>query len=219
MDEIDERLQQLALEAQRHPPKSRTRRLALTRLVQIIQDSGKLSWRKSDCPQDVYDEALQEVWLYVFRKIDTYNPAKGPVMHWVNFVLKRRLIDAQKQQNKWGQEYSLDAPIKSVPSGNSNQSGMTYLDTVSQPEETPLLSQLVRRCIEDDADGLFASQHVKGHPQANFRRIALLYLDGNTWQETAIRVGLAPQKESTVQSFYWRWCRSFANLFKDYLRG
>jgi len=219
MEEWDEQLQQLALEAQHHPSKSRTRRLALTRLIQGIQESGRLSRRKYDCPQDVYDEALQEIWLYVCRKIETFNPAKGSVMKWVNFILKWRLIDAINRHTKKGREYSLDAPINSSPLGSVNQSGATYLDTVAQPKETPLLSQLVRQCIEEDPEGLFASKHVQGHPQANFRTIALLHLDGNTWQEVAVAVGLEAKKESTVQSFYWRCCRFFADKFQEYLLG
>ncbi|NEQ85485.1 MAG: hypothetical protein F6K26_36870 [Moorea sp. SIO2I5] len=45
MDELEERLQQLALEAQQHSPQTRGRRLALTRLIQMIQTSGRLSRR------------------------------------------------------------------------------------------------------------------------------------------------------------------------------
>ncbi|NEP01005.1 MAG: hypothetical protein F6K58_20560 [Symploca sp. SIO2E9] len=217
MDEVDERLQQLTLEAQQHPPKSRARRLALTRLIQMIQESGRLSRRKFDTPQEVYEEALQEVWLYLCRKIETYNPAKGPVINWVNFVLKRRLVDAKKRYTKCGREYSLDAPINSSSTSNVNQSG-THLDRVAQPEDTPLPSQLVRRCLKEDSDGLFTSKHIKGHSQANFRTIALLYLDGKTWQETAVAVGLQPNKVSTVQSFYWRCCRYFADKIKEYLQ-
>ncbi|NET59666.1 MAG: sigma-70 family RNA polymerase sigma factor, partial [Symploca sp. SIO2E6] len=207
-------LQQLALEAQQQPPKSRTRRLALTRLVQGIQESGRLSRKKYDCSQEVYDEALQEVWLYVFRKIDAYEP-RSSVINWVNSALKWRLIDALNRHTKKGRECSLDAPINSSP----NQSGMKYLDTFDQPEATLLPSQLVRRCIEEDPEGLFASKHVRGHPQANFRTIALLHLDGNTWQEVAVAVGLGAKKESTVQSFYSRCCRIFADKIKGYLQA
>ncbi|NER87086.1 hypothetical protein [Moorena sp. SIO3A2] len=217
MDELEERLQQLALEAQKHSPKSRGRRVVLTRLIQMIQASGRLSHRRYDTPQEVYDEALQETWLYVFKKIDTYEP-RGPVINWINSVLKWRLIDAKKRHTKGGKEYSLDAPINSSDGGKVNQSGMTYLDTVAQPEDTPLPSQLVRQCIEEDSDGLFASKHVKGHPKANFRTIALLYLDRKSWQQTAVAVGLKPKQASTVQSFYWRCCKYFADRFKEYLQ-
>ncbi|NES86644.1 MAG: sigma-70 family RNA polymerase sigma factor [Moorea sp. SIO1G6] len=218
MNELEERLQQLALEAQKHSPKSRGRGLVLTRLIHMIQASGRLSRRRYDTPQEVYDEALQETWLYVFKKIDTYQP-RGPVINWINSVLKWRLIDAKKRHTKGGREYSLDAPINSSDGGKVNQSGnMTYLDTVAQPEETPLPSQLIRQCIEEDSDGLFASKHVKGHPKANFRTIALLYLDRKSWQQTAVAVGLKPKQASTVQSFYWRCCKYFADKFKEYLQ-
>ncbi|AOX00227.1 hypothetical protein BJP34_12885 [Moorena producens PAL-8-15-08-1] len=221
MDELEERQQQLALEAQKlaieaqqHSPKSRGRRLALTRLIQIIQASGRLSRRRYDTPQEVYDEALQETWWYLCRNIDNYQP-RGPVINWINSVLKWRLIDAKKRHTKGGKECSLDAPINSSDGGK----GMTYLDTVAQPEDTPLPSQLIRQCIEEDSDGLFASKHVKGHPKANFRTIALLYLDRKSWQQTAVEVGLKPKQASTVQGFYWRCCKSFADTFKEYLQS
>ncbi|NET80614.1 MAG: sigma-70 family RNA polymerase sigma factor [Moorea sp. SIO1F2] len=217
MDELEERLQQLALEAQQHSPQTRGRRLALTRLIHMIQTSGRLSRRRYDTPQEVYDEALQETWLYVFKKIDTYKPT-APVINWINSVLKWRLIDAKKRHTKQGREYSLDAPINSSDGGKVNQSGMTYLDTIPQPEDTPLPSQLIRQCIEEDSDGLFASKHVKGHPKANFRTIALLYLDRKSWQQTAVAVGLKPKQASTVQSFYWRCCKYFSDTFKEYLQ-
>ncbi|NEP51558.1 MAG: hypothetical protein F6K65_23255, partial [Moorea sp. SIO3C2] len=51
MNELEERLQQLALEAQQHSPKSRGRRLVLTRLIHMIQASGKLSRRRFDTSQ------------------------------------------------------------------------------------------------------------------------------------------------------------------------
>ena len=218
MDKWDEPLQELALEAQRHPSKSPGRRIALTRLIQAVQQSSKLSRKKPDCPQEVYDEALQEVWLYVCRKIDTYHPEKGPVINWINFVLKKRLIDANQRHNKSGKEHSLDVPLSFSQSGNDNQSGMTYLDNVSRSDKNPSLSQLVRQFIEEDSDSLFVKKHIRGNPGANFRKIALLYLDGKTWKEIAIAVGLEPKKESTVQSFYSRSSRDFAETLKKYVQ-
>ena len=208
----DEQLQQLALEAQRHPPQSPARSRALTQLIQAVQQSGKLSRKKSDCPQEFYDEALQEVWLYVYHKIDKYHPEKEPVINWINFVLKRRLIDAHKRHNKSGKESSLDRPIA------SSQPGMTYLDNLPQPDKTPLPSQLVRQCIEDDPDSFFANRHIRGNPQANFRTIALLRLEGKYWKDIAIAVGLKPQQESTVRSFYSRSCKHFASILQKYLQ-
>ncbi|NEQ63089.1 MAG: sigma-70 family RNA polymerase sigma factor, partial [Moorea sp. SIO4A1] len=64
MDELDERLQQLALEAQQHSSR-RGRCLALTRLIQMIETSGRLSRRRYDTPEEVYNDALQETLLYV----------------------------------------------------------------------------------------------------------------------------------------------------------
>lgn len=219
MDQLNKQLEQLALEAQRHPPKTNARRLALTRLIQKIKASGKLSFRRnSEFPPEVYEEAMQEFWLYFCRKIDNYNPEKGAVIHWVNFTIKRRLIDANNRHTKKGKEQSLDAPINHQ-SSSSSHSKLTPLEILAQPEETTLPSQKVRKCLEEDLEGLFVNKHIRGKPQANFRAIALLYLDKKTWQETAVAVQLKPGQASTVQSFYWRCCQYFADKFKEYLQS
>lgn len=106
-EELDEQLKQLALTAQQHPLLSDIRRQALTKLISAILHSKKL-WvpRQSQLDEEAYDEAKQNLWLYVYEEIEKYNAELGSVIVWVNMLLCRRfyreakakLID--KQVNK-----------------------------------------------------------------------------------------------------------------------
>ena len=111
---------------------------------------------------------------------------------------------------------SLDAPIQNYLS-LSKELEITLGDTILQPETTASEYAKVRQCIIDERDRVFRNRHIRGHPEANFREIALLYLDGYKWQAIPAEVGLDPKKWSTVQSFYWRSVRYFAANFRDYL--
>ncbi|MBD2463163.1 hypothetical protein H6G89_19180 [Oscillatoria sp. FACHB-1407] len=64
LDEFDEKLRQLAVSAQQHPPLTAGRQVALRSLVQEVLCSGRLCHPQrgkfSGSYQDIYDEALQE---------------------------------------------------------------------------------------------------------------------------------------------------------------
>jgi hypothetical protein len=78
-DELDEQLRQLALVAPQHPPLTQGRQLALRKLVNGILKSGGLgrpqSGQFSGAYQDIYDEALQELLLYICEN-QTWHPIK-----------------------------------------------------------------------------------------------------------------------------------------------
>ncbi len=90
-DEIDQCLKQLAMEAQRHPPKSRQRQRALAKLVSAIERSGKLAhpypsyFRGSY--KEIYAEAQQRLFCHICEKIDDYD-SQREVLQWANFLLK-----------------------------------------------------------------------------------------------------------------------------------
>lgn len=222
MDELDK----LALEAQKHPANSKARKKALTKLVMAIQASGKLYCKdRYDYPPEVYNEALQEVWLKVCEHIDRYDPSKGKVITWVNYMLHRRFQDAvnkygnirrvrRHDQTGWVQTLSLDAPLKTPDS--AGESGETFLDSI--PQETPpfMPADKLRGYIENDPQGIFQHRHIRNHPEANYRTIALFYLENKSWAEIVAEFeNQIPY--GTVTGFFWRACRHFAPQFKDYL--
>lgn len=85
-NEVDEQLLRLALTAQQFPPLSPKRQLALRKLVNGILQSGKLCYPQqgkfAGAYQEIYDEALQELLLYICENIDKYNPLRASVMGW-----------------------------------------------------------------------------------------------------------------------------------------
>ncbi|MGH7998514.1 MAG: sigma-70 family RNA polymerase sigma factor, partial [Brasilonema sp.] len=86
-DELDSHLLQLACVAQRHPPHSQERQIALTKLIHSIVYFGNL-WYPSKNQffsnvQDIYNEARQELFLYICQNIDKYDPERGTVLVWV----------------------------------------------------------------------------------------------------------------------------------------
>lgn len=221
MDELDK----LALEAQKHPANSKARKKALTKLVMAIQASGKLYCADRYDSPEVYNEALQEVWLYVCQNIDRYDPSKGNAITWVNYTLKWRFRDAadrhlnrkrvsQDNQRKWVQTLSLDAPVKTPDS--AGDSGETYLDSI--PQETPpfMPADKLRGYIENDPQGIFQHRHIRNHPEANYRTIALFYLENKSWAEIVAEFD-NQISYGTVTGFFWRACRHFAPQFQDYL--
>jgi len=133
------------------------------------------------------------------------------VTTWVNRILEFKFKDTIKKYNKRLElslkELSLDAPV-------GNDFDTPLFETIAQPDAKSILSDRVWDYIFNDPDGLFAQKHVKGHPRANYRSIALLVLEGHCWKDVAVAVGMPDRKWSTVQSFYWRSCQKFAPKFR-----
>jgi hypothetical protein len=110
METIDTQLQHWAIAAGRHCVGSLPRQQLLTQIVSKASRSGKL-WRAPGLHRDDYDEALQQTWFYVCRRIDTYDPDQAGVMTWINSYLKWRVKDihiAHAQQQS--QRVSMDGP-------------------------------------------------------------------------------------------------------------
>ncbi len=133
----DEKMQHYAELAQGHPPQSRERQLALTKLVGAIAASGKLSRpRKGEfiaVYEEIYAEALSLLWLFVCENIDRYDSGRGSVMTWVNYLLDKRFIieGIKTVVGKKG-----DRPLSS-----------SEVELIPQPETQPSPSQLLQQYI------------------------------------------------------------------------
>ena len=93
---LDEgRLQQLALEAQRHQPHTPEGFYALTELLNALKLSGKLCHRGKFSPS-VYDDAVNRTLYYVYQNLNHYNREKGKFIAWVNYRLDKMLKKAQQ---------------------------------------------------------------------------------------------------------------------------
>ena len=201
--QLNEQLKQLALAAQQQLPLTPGRQLALRQLVNGILSSGRLCRPQpgnfSGVYEDIYDEAVQELLLYICQNIDKYNPERGEVMAWVNFLLERRFFK--------------EAIPKILDKQEIQRMSLSDLDEIAPPETNPCLTEIIKQCIELDSENLFKKEHVENHPRANFQALARRRLLGKSWKEIAAEFDL---KISTVSRFYDRCLNKFCAKLKEY---
>jgi DNA-directed RNA polymerase specialized sigma24 family protein len=215
MDE-NQLLQDLVAQAQAHPDRSAQRRIASNKLIVKIRQSSSLkkTFNSFNIPnyQDIYDEALNDVCMEICRRIDSYKP-EHPVMAWVNKILKYRIQDVYNKYQKGGITnkpddqkliwWEIDKP--QTFSNNDSQSHEERVLPPSAIEDNKIFRQqqtkTIRDFIMEDPDECLAKKHIDGIPNATFKAICLMHLDGHTWHEIASDLGSPYQ---TVITFYKR---------------
>ena len=215
MTDYDQQLQELALQAQQYPAKSVQQRLALTKLIHTLKKSGQLTRPKSGSfsgmYEAIYEEALQRLFVHICSRIDTYNPTRGKVIQWANFLLSRRFfIEASRD--------ILPTLPKGVNPKEVIRLSIDELDRHNPSDLNPCLipsaGEELRRYIEEDPDGQLAAVHVENHPTVTFQWLVLKRLDGFSWKELSVELGI---RIPTLSSFYQRTLKKFTSKFRDYL--
>lgn len=214
MTDYDTQLQQLVLQAQQCPAKTAQRRIALTRLIHSLNQSGQLTRPRAGSfrgmYEAIYEEALQRLFFHICSRIETYDPQKGNVLQWVNFLLSRRFFI----------EASRDV-FPTMPQG-VRQQGVTRLSIEELDKHNPLdlnpllipsAGEELRHYIEEDNEKLLQSIHIKNHPSITFQWLILKRLDGYSWQEISTELGI---QISTLSSFYQRSLKKFSYKFQEY---
>jgi DNA-directed RNA polymerase specialized sigma24 family protein len=202
---LDEQLKELALVAQQHPIGTKEGRMALTQLVSLIWRSGKLchpcSGQFQAVYKDIYDEAVQTLFFYICKddNIRKYDPERASVMSWVNMLLTRRFFP--------------EAIPKIVRTENEINLGNSDLELLESSEPISL-SEQVRQCIEDDPEGIFRNEHIRGYPEANFQAIAIRRYSGVSWKEISAEWDI---ELKSLNTFYQRCLKKLAPKFKEYL--
>ncbi|MEO1429358.1 MAG: hypothetical protein AAFV71_09895 [Cyanobacteria bacterium J06633_8] len=87
-------LQQLALEVQKYQPLTKEWQYAFRVLTNAILLSDKLL-HKANIYNDVYEEAKNELWIWLYQNINSYNPGKGKFTAWLNFRFDMILRNSQ----------------------------------------------------------------------------------------------------------------------------
>jgi DNA-directed RNA polymerase specialized sigma24 family protein len=196
-NELDEQLKQLAISAQQHPPLTQGRQLALRKLVNGIVQSGRLCRPQrgqfSGSYEDIYDEAVQELLLYICQNIEKYDPERGSVMAWVNVLLERRFFK--------------EAIPKILGKPNLQKMTLSDLDNLAPPEETESLTEILKECIELDPDNLFKKEHLQNYPAANFQALLQRRFSGKSWKEISAEFDI---NIKTISSFYYRCVNKFS---------
>ncbi|MBD2088583.1 sigma-70 region 4 domain-containing protein [Microcoleus sp. FACHB-1515] len=212
---LDDRLKHLAMEAQQHPPKSQARQRALSRLLNAVSRSKRLSRPRrnqfQEFYEEIYAEAVQRLFAYVCEKIDSYSPDRGEVLQWMNFLLNQRFfIEASREILPVVHQGVDPRRIQRVTIDDLDRNNPSEVN----PQLIPSLSQEVAACLEDDPEGLFQAACVANSPNANFQVLALRRMAGYSWQEIASELNMNAQ---TLSSFYQRSLTKFTPKFKEYL--
>ncbi|MEM9215223.1 MAG: hypothetical protein AAGD25_12850 [Cyanobacteria bacterium P01_F01_bin.150] len=93
----EDTLTQMAIAIQQYPTNSIERRRGASELVIAVQLADRFSQRLQRSPH--YGEAVNRTLTHVYEKLDQYNPAKGPLMAWINYwldIFGRRVQEEQE---------------------------------------------------------------------------------------------------------------------------
>lgn len=219
-DEIDGQLERLAMAAKEHKPKTLERQKALSNLHRAIEQFQIVGRpRSQDFPREVYDqiytEAKQDLMLCIFREIDKYNPTRGTLRQWVNFLMNKRCINEAIPKVLGPKGFTtsyygdMDAVWENLKTHDRFFDKLPLAEDDSEPSAPAL-----REMIASDPDDIFKSAALERHPEVNFQMLLLKRADGVGWQEIAAEFGV---KVSTLSSFYGRCLRKFTARFKEYL--
>jgi hypothetical protein len=204
--ELDAQLKEFALLAQRHPKASKERRIALTKLIDAIWLSGKLyhpynGQFQLQIYQDIYEEAVQSLFFYlcIDDNICKYDSERGEVITWVNMLLNKRFFP--------------EAIPKIIGKENEITLENSHLENLPSSEAISLYEQVIQ-CIEDDPEGIFSKEHIKGHPEANFQAIARRRDSEVSWKDISAEWNIGI---TSLHNFFQRCVRKFSPIFREYL--
>jgi hypothetical protein len=216
IDELDTRLQQLVIQAQKLVSGSNARRAALKSLFEEINRQSYRLVRPNSrkyppglCAE-IFDVAYQRLLLFVYHRdsnVEGYKSEVGTVITWLNVKLDRRFFQEAYK------EIMGKTPIAwGIDGGDDDRKS----NDIPDEKKPPLTSELIKQCIEEDREGLFETKHIRHRPDANFKAIALKRLSGESWKEIAASFGIT--SPSTVSNFHDNSLAQFAPMLERYLR-
>lgn len=204
-ENLDEQLKNLAILAQSYPPLSRERKWALTQLIEATLHSGQIECSYKDSfYKEIYQDALQNLWIHVCQNIDRYNPERGSFINWIVMMLHRQFL------KKAISEVTDNHFQKKLISFDID----TLADNLPFSEQTPSLLEDIKEFIELDPDDFLKKHHIKNCPEANFQTIVKRQLSGESWEDISRDLGI---KVPTLYSFYHRFLQKYSCKFKEYL--
>lgn len=205
-NELDIQLKQLVFIAQQHPRLSQVRQKALGKLVQTLLNSGRLCrpqrYNFSQRYEEIYEEAQQDLFLYICQNIERYEPGRGEVIAWCNTLLERRFFR--------------EAIPRVMNKPDVQRISLSDLDNLPMPEKPSALAELLREYIELDPENLFKKTHITDYPEANFQALTKLKLKGMSWKEISSIYNI---KISTLSGFYQRCLGRFVSNIKKALEN
>jgi len=201
--ELDRRLKQMVLTAQQHPTQSDERRSALNILVKAILKSGKLMpTGNNSFERDIYDDALQDLFVYLCENIEKYDLTQGFFMSWLKALMIKKFYREVKHK-------ALEKNLKKTSISSKLEEKMLI-------ESAPALSEIILICIEADPENIFKTSYIENYPKANFQALVGLRIDNLSWQDIS---AIMEVKSSTLNTFYLRSFKKFNAKIKHYIQS
>ncbi|MEM7725815.1 MAG: hypothetical protein AAF208_05505 [Cyanobacteria bacterium P01_A01_bin.45] len=203
------------------PIYDRNKQRALTQLfnAMLLCDRLKRPQREkvdSQTYEDILSESMAGLWRFLCEKIETFDESRidsnletSNFLVWINasmkFILKRSYFkNIDNQSQKIRQEYQI---INIDSTENQEIPAVT--------EEVPF-SEEIRELIAQDPDKVFQTTCIREKPQANFKSIALLSLEGQSMKTISEQLGVPQQ---SLYTFYNRCIQKFIPTFHKHLQN
>jgi DNA-directed RNA polymerase specialized sigma24 family protein len=185
------------------------KQIALTKLFsELTVKINQLPKPQTDASNYVYEEALQDTYLYICKNIHNYDPARGSIIGWLLFILKKRKINSFN---------SINWDIMSIYTYTGDGNEVNIYDIHISPELNPLPSEKLLAFIKEDPEGLLQHELFNRNPNASFQTILLKKIEEDkSWEEIAqeFKIGAT---HGPIYCFYQRSCKKFAPYFNQYL--
>jgi DNA-directed RNA polymerase specialized sigma24 family protein len=210
----EQQLQELALQAQQHQDGTTIRRITLSKLIDSIYRLGKLCHPyKGQFPgvyEQIYQEAVQDLFLYICKNLHKYDPERASFMAWVNMLLTQRFFkEAIPKIIGKANEINLESSVL------ENLEDLAKDD--NEDEDNYIFGfQKIRRYVEIDPKGIFKQAHIKKYPQINFQEIAVKRWSGISWKDISEELNIPV---ATLSNFYQRTLEKFRDEFRDVCGG
>jgi hypothetical protein len=206
----EQQLQELALQARQHPVGTTARRVTLSKLINIIYRSNQLirpdKGQFQGVYEDIYQEAVQNLFLYICKNIDKYDPERGKLMNWVNMLLSKRFFKEAipKIIGKTHEINVADSVLENLSSlaFEKNENKDDYISAFSK----------IRRYIELDPKGIFRQAQIKKYPLVNFQEIAMKRWAGISWKDISDEFNTPI---ATLSNFYQRSLEKFRDELRE----
>jgi DNA-directed RNA polymerase specialized sigma24 family protein len=189
-NELEQKIQQLAIAAQSCPTRSIEQRRCFNKLLRLLLKSGKI-YRPSfnlQIDAEIYEDALQATFVYIIRNIEKYDPERSQFATWFNSFLRWRLSDSYRAHHEQQMKF---VPLDAYSSELVAQTSQTFSSSLDE----------ILDYIQRDPDGHLQGTHIRNRPDINLKYLILQRLYEASWHELSKTLGIPMP---TLTSFYSR---------------
>lgn len=149
MDDLQNKLERLIEQwcKTSHP---RLKAKLMQEILSTMQQSGKI-WRAPGVSRELYNEALNNNWLWFTQNLNQYDAARASVLVWFNRYLKWKIsnlirAEVKDRKNRWNPPINDDGTPRSVEDIGHGQLAVDAWREPAGPDFHTSLNQL-KRCV------------------------------------------------------------------------